>query len=115
MASGCKPAVEQSYDFSNITYPGEVKVPLAWEIGVMVTLGVIVDVVALIGNTLVIVIVVKFKSMKTTTNYYLVNLAVSDMLVAIMPIWVLVVNSLKEFWPFGAFLCKFVPFMQSKY
>ena len=110
---GCERPV-QNYDFSAIKYPGTLKVFPAWEIGVKVTLGVIVELVALIGNCLVITLVIRFKSMRTTTNYYLVNLAVSDLLVAVMPIWIHVVSSLNEHWLFGSFLCKFNPFLQSK-
>ncbi|XP_053391825.1 QRFP-like peptide receptor [Mercenaria mercenaria] len=102
----------QHYDFDSIPYPGTLQVFPGWEIGVKVTLGVIVELVALVGNCLVITIVIRFKSMRTTTNYYLVNLAISDLLVAIMPIWIHVVSSLNEFWVFGSFLCKFNPFMQ---
>lgn len=105
---------KQDYDFSQIKYPGTLKVFPPSEIGIKVTLGVVVEVIAFIGNILVITIVVRFKRMRTTTNYYLVNLAVSDLLVGIMPVWVHVVQSLNEFWVFGSFLCKFNPFMQSK-
>ncbi|KAL4239893.1 hypothetical protein ACF0H5_000693 [Mactra antiquata] len=103
---------EQDYDFSQIPYIGTLTVFPAYEIGIKVSLGVVVEIIALIGNILVIAIVVKYKHMRTTTNYYLVNLAVSDLLVAIMPVWVHLVQSLNEFWVFGSFLCKFNPFMQ---
>ena len=112
--AGCQPA-KQFYDFSQIPYPGTLKKFPTWELGVKVTLCVILELVALVGNILVITIVVKFKRMRTTTNYYLVNLAVSDLLVALMPIWIHVVASLNEFWVFGSFLCKFNPFLQSKF
>ena len=111
---GCEPS-KQEYDFSMFPYPGTVKTFPSHEIGIKVTLGVVLELVAIIGNILVITIVVKFKRMRTTTNYYLVNLAVSDLLVASMPVWIHVVDSLNEFWLFGSFLCKFNPFMQSKY
>ena len=110
----CAPP-KQEYDFSMFPFPGNVKVFPAFEIGIKVTLGVIVELVAIIGNILVITIVVRFKRMRTTTNFYLVNLAVSDILVVLIPVWVLVVDSLTEFWVFGSFLCKFNPFLQSEY
>lgn len=114
MSKDVCPRVKQTYDFDNISYPGTLKVFPPSEIGIKVTLGVLVELVALVGNILVIAIVIRFKTMRTTTNYYLVNLAVSDLLVAVMPIWIHVVSSLNEFWVFGSFLCKFNPFMQSK-
>lgn len=110
--SSCEPQ-RQEYDFSNIPYPAELKTYSSKEIGIKVSIGVVVDLLAIVGNILVITIVVRFKHMRTTTNYYLVNLAVSDLLVGLMPIWVHIVASLNEFWVFGSFLCKFNPFMQS--
>ncbi|XP_052778400.1 QRFP-like peptide receptor [Mya arenaria] len=110
-SGGCEPPT-QDYDFSAIPYPSELQSVSSREVVVKVSLGVVVNLVALVGNALVIIIVVRSKRMRTTTNYYLVNLAVSDLLVALMPIWVHVVASLNEFWVFGSFLCKFNPFMQ---
>lgn len=114
-SGGCEPTNKQTYDFSALPYPGTLKEYPASEIGIKITLGVVVGLVAFLGNILVIAIVIRFKAMRTTTNYYLVNLAVSDLLVAVMPVWVHVVSSLNEFWVFGSFLCKFNPFLQSKY
>ena len=110
----CKPPT-QEIDFSIFPFPRNITVFPASEFGIKVTLGIIVELVAIIGNILVITIVVRFKRMRTTTNFYLVNLAVSDLLVVAMPVWVLVVDSLTEFWVFGSFLCKFNPFLQSEY
>lgn len=109
---GCSPRV-QEYDFSSIPYPAELKTFSSTEKGVKVSLGVVVNVLAIVGNVLVIIIVLKFKNMRTTTNFYLVNLAISDLLVGLMPIWVHIVASLNEFWVFGSFMCKFNPFLQS--
>mgnify|MGYP002153697974 CR=1 FL=1 len=113
-SSSCSPRV-QEYDFSSIPYPAELKTYSDSEIGVKVSLGIVVNILAVVGNILVIVIVLRFKTMRTTTNYYLVNLAISDMLVGLMPIWVHVVASVKEFWVFGSFMCKFNPFLQSMF
>ena len=109
----CEPPT-QEFDFSRFPFPRNITVIPRSEIGIKVTLGVIVELVAIIGNILVITIVVRFKRMRTTTNFYLVNLAVSDLLVVAIPVWVLVVDSSTEFWVFGSFLCKFNPFMQSR-
>lgn len=115
MATGNCETEEQNFDFSVIAFPGTLKQYPASEKAIKVTLGVVVELIAFTGNILVIAIVVRFKRMRTTTNYYLVNLAISDLLVALMPIWVHVVSSLNEFWVFGSFMCKFNPFLQSKW
>lgn len=66
--------------------------------------------VNLVGNTMVIVVVVRNKSMQRSINYLLVNLAASDMTVAIFAsIQFIVEPTLSRVEPFTAnFLCKFV-------
>jgi len=113
-SANCQPN-PQYYNFTQIPYPKALRVVPTKEIATKVTLGVIVEIVSLLGNLLVIIIILRSKRMRTTTNYFLLNLAISDLLVALIPIWVHVVVSLNEFWPFGSFLCKFNPFMQCKY
>lgn len=43
----------------------------------------VIILVSLVGNTLVIIVVIRRKSMKTTTNFLIVNMAVSDLLFAL--------------------------------
>lgn len=64
----------------------------------------------LIGNTLVIIVIINNKNMKTAMNYVLVNLAIADILVAIfMGIkFVIVPTFVHPEGKTGWFLCKFV-------
>ncbi|XP_053605647.1 tachykinin-like peptides receptor 86C isoform X2 [Plodia interpunctella] len=60
---------------------------------------------AIVGNTLVIWIVLAHRRMRTVTNYFLVNLAVADLLMATLngaPNFVFLVTA---HWPFGAATC----------
>ncbi|XP_071952472.1 neuropeptide FF receptor 2-like isoform X1 [Antedon mediterranea] len=59
------------------------------------------------GNTVVITIIVKNKQLRGTTYYYLLNLAVADITIAIFTEWTLLVHELKRYWIFGEFMCKF--------
>lgn len=102
-------------DVSKFLYPGDIKLYPGWEIAIKITVGVILDALALIGNFIVILIVVKGKKMRTTTNFYILNLAISDMVVALCSVWIHVVADLNEDWILGGFLCKFSPFVQSKF
>ena len=51
---------------------------------------VIIIVMALFGNVLVVVAFAVFQKLRTVTNYFIVSLAVADILVAAisMPVWV---------------------------
>ena len=68
-------------------------------------------IIGFIGNVLVIRIVHKTREMHTTTNYLLVNLALSNIVTILMgPLFVL--STLNGFLSdgFGKFVCKFLPF-----
>ena len=66
-----------------------------------------------IGNILVMVVVIKNKNQfKNTTNLFILNLAVADLLFLIfcVPFHAIIYTGLG--WPFGEFMCKFVHFVQ---
>ncbi|XP_033757176.1 QRFP-like peptide receptor [Pecten maximus] len=67
---------------------------------------------AAVGNVLIILVVIWNKQLRTTTNFYIVNLAVSDLLVTLACSWVHVVDDLTEGWILGTFFCKFNSFAQ---
>ncbi|XP_029433125.1 somatostatin receptor type 5-like [Rhinatrema bivittatum] len=64
----------------------------------------VICVIGLIGNTLVLCVVFKYAVMKTVTNIYILNMAVMDMLEALV-IPFEVTDRLLGHWPFGSFLC----------
>ncbi|XP_064601028.1 tyramine/octopamine receptor-like [Liolophura sinensis] len=65
----------------------------------------IIDVVALLGNVLVIVAVASTKRLKTVTNCFVVSLATADLLLSlsVMPLGIMV--EMVGSWPLGAALC----------
>ncbi|CAL4122274.1 unnamed protein product, partial [Meganyctiphanes norvegica] len=62
-------------------------------------------IIGLCGNTLVIYVVLRFSKMQTTTNMYILNLAIADELF-VLGIPPLMVTSGIGFWPFGSYMCK---------
>ncbi|CAL1528678.1 unnamed protein product, partial [Lymnaea stagnalis] len=52
---------------------------------------------------------------QTTTNYYIVNLAVADCLIALTCSWPHLVNDLTPFWVLGSFFCTFNTFCQGEF
>ncbi|XP_054713537.1 orexin receptor type 2-like [Uloborus diversus] len=73
----------------------------------------LVFVVGLIGNALVCVSVYRNHSMRTVTNYFIVNLAVADFLVILVCLPPSVLWDVTETWFFGSLMCKLVLYLQS--
>ncbi|XP_046543599.1 thyrotropin-releasing hormone receptor-like isoform X1 [Haliotis rubra] len=78
------------------------------------TLSAIVFTVGFVGNTLVVIVIARTRSMHTTTNCYLLSLAVADCIVLLsatlpsIPEPFFQVNE----WPFGRALCSILIFFQ---
>ncbi|XP_066488902.1 neuropeptide Y receptor type 2 [Tiliqua scincoides] len=66
----------------------------------------------LLGNSLVIHVVIKFKSMRTVTNFFIANLAVADLLVNTLCLPFTLVYTLLGEWKLGPVLCHLVPYAQ---
>ena len=73
-----------------------------------------ISVLAVGGNVIVVYIVVAYQRMRTVTNYFIVNLACSDILMAVLCIpFTFIANLLMHYWPFGAVLCPVVSYVQA--
>lgn len=71
-------------------------------------------ILAIGGNAIVCFIIMAYQRMRTVTNYFIFNLAVSDILMTVICIpFSFVYTALLEYWPFGAFLCPTVSYVQS--
>ena len=105
--------VSAPWDTTALPEPEKYNVPrLSAEI--QVALYSIIFSTALVGNLLIIVTLIQNKRMRTVTNVFLLNLAVSDLLLALvcMP-FTLVPMLLKDF-IFGAFMCVFIRYLQGE-
>ncbi|KAJ8318682.1 hypothetical protein KUTeg_003773 [Tegillarca granosa] len=67
---------------------------------------------ALFGNIVVVVVVWKHRWMHTVTNFFIVNLAVADVLVAIFCIPITFLTNIYTEWRYGAVMCKLTPYLQ---
>jgi len=96
--------------------PASPMLPYRYELdmGVQIGLYSAIFLLAVIGNSLVILTLVQNQGMRTITNLFLLNLAIADLLVGVfcMP-FTLVGIVLKDF-VFGSFLCKLIPYLQGK-
>ena len=75
----------------------------------------VIMVVGLLGNLSVIVTIVLIKSVRNAINFYVTNLAVADAMICII---CMLPHALSQYtkgkFIFGAFMCKFTIFTQSK-
>ncbi|XP_056636567.1 orexin/Hypocretin receptor type 1-like isoform X1 [Diorhabda sublineata] len=99
---------------TNITFEAYLEYiqPRVWT-WVLVAFHSIVFVVGLIGNCLVCVAVYRNHSMRTVTNYFIVNLALADFMVILFCLPPSVIWDVTSTWWFGTALCKIVLYMQS--
>jgi len=74
----------------------------------------VIFVVGLVGNALVVAVVTRTRNMHTPTNWYLVSLAVADIILLVSaPLPTLVeYNILVDEWVFGRVVCSAMVFMQ---
>ncbi|XP_030760467.1 RYamide receptor-like [Sitophilus oryzae] len=66
---------------------------------------------ALLGNVFVCYIVLQSPRMRTVTNYFIMNLAVGDILTALLCVPFTSVPVLLQYWPFGSFMCTLVNYV----
>lgn len=66
------------------------------------------------GNGIVCYLVLAYQRMRTVTNFFIVNLAIGDILMACLCIpFGFVSNLLLQYWPFGAIMCVVVSYSQA--
>lgn len=82
---------------------------------VLIATHAIVFVIGLIGNALVCVAVYRNHSMRTVTNYFIVNLAVADFMVILICLPPTVLWDVTETWFFGTAMCRIVLYFQVSY
>ncbi|KAK6633169.1 hypothetical protein RUM43_012913 [Polyplax serrata] len=78
----------------------------------LVVMHALVFFVGLIGNALVCLAVYRNHSMRTVTNYFIVNLALADFLVILFCLAPTVIWDVTETWFMGEKLCKIILYIQ---
>lgn len=73
----------------------------------------IIFLVAMAGNGIICYIVISSPRMRTVTNYFIMNLAVGDILITIFCVPFTSISYLQQYWTFGAFLCPVVNYSQA--
>ena len=66
---------------------------------------VIIVLITILGNILVLLAVYMEKRLRTTFNFYIVNLAITDLAVAVTAMSFYTISNILGYWPFGEFMC----------
>lgn len=91
---------------------GPIVVPLYQEI-IIITMYSVIVILSVCGNAIVCYIVFSSKRMRTVINFFIVSLALSDILMAVICVpLTCVANLVINSWPFGDTLCPIVSFLQ---
>ena len=98
----------------NLTYWGKMTVP-TWEMALKATFYAIAMFMAITGNILVLMAIGFNKKLQTTTNSYIAQLAVSDLMVGSFNMWLHLVPTIILSWPLGSTLCEISIVFRSKY
>lgn len=105
-------AVRIRMSYYNFTNDLPVSNAFTWLTFIKVTLYVIFILLAIIGNSLIILVISFNNFMRKSTNYFILNLAICDLAIVFSCMWVHIVLSLNKFWILGEFFCKFNTFLQ---
>ena len=107
----------QQFNFSEWDYPsgdGPRSPPLDLTSAAKIVFCTVNMIVSILGNCAVVVAVYHNPALRSTINFYLVNLAAADVLIALCCMWPHLVNDLtKPAFVLGPFMCKFNGFAQS--
>ncbi|XP_071250704.1 pyroglutamylated RF-amide peptide receptor [Salvelinus alpinus] len=100
----------ESYNIQPLVYVPEL--PLGAKT-TFVIMYAIIFVLALVGNSLVVYIVVRKRAIQTSTNIFICSLAVSDLLITFFCIPFTLLQNISSEWLGGVLICKTIPFVQT--
>lgn len=71
----------------------------------------LIGLTGLLGNALVVLVIVSNRSMRSTTNVLIINLAMADLLFVVFCVPFTAIDYMMEMWPFGDLWCKIVQYL----
>lgn len=77
---------------------------------ILATLYTLIFFIGITGNSLVVYVVCVKKSMQSVTNLFIMNLALSDILMCLLAVPFTPISFFQDYWTLGKFLCHLVPF-----
>ncbi|XP_053665031.1 uncharacterized protein LOC128714177 [Anopheles marshallii] len=79
----------------------------------IIPLYAIIFLLSVVGNLLVILTLAQNKRMRTVTNVYLLNLAISDLLLGVFCMPITLAGQVLRRFVFGSVMCKLIPYFQA--
>lgn len=77
--------------------------------GFLISLYVVIFLIGVFGNSMVLYVVLKYRTLQTITNKFIACLSLSDLLLCLFAIPFTPMNALHTTWVFGSIMCKLVP------
>ncbi|XP_019951007.1 neuropeptide Y receptor Y2, like [Paralichthys olivaceus] len=105
------PPVLPTLLFEGVNFPEDPIRLLSVQVVLILAYSTII-VLGVLGNSLVIYVIYRFKTLRTVTNFFIANLAVADLLVNTLCLPFTLVYTLQEEWKFGSTLCFLLPYAQ---
>ncbi|XP_075986745.1 ecdysis triggering hormone receptor isoform X2 [Anticarsia gemmatalis] len=102
-----------TFEMSNENFTEYAEIPYYIKATSM-TFCIVIMCLGVIGNVMVPIVILKTKDMRNSTNIFLVNLSIADLMVLLVctPTVLVEVNSKPETWVLGKELCLAVPFVE---
>lgn len=105
-------AITGNSTIDNTSVQGPIVVPI-YQQAIIITMYSLVVLFSVTGNSIVCYIVFSSKRMRTVMNFFIVSLAFSDILMAVLCIpLTFIANLIVNSWPFGETMCPIVSFIQ---
>lgn len=100
-------------NFTDVASPEKLEFPAYFKV-ISMTVCVVILIFGVIGNVMVPIVIFRTKDMRNSTNIFLTNLSVADLLVLLIctPTVLVEVNTKPETWVLGENLCKIIPFVE---
>ncbi|XP_053199655.1 neuropeptide Y receptor Y2, like [Scomber japonicus] len=110
-AGGAAPPALPTLVFEGVNFPEDPIKLLSVQVVLILAYSTII-VLGVLGNSLVIYVIYRFKTLRTVTNFFIANLAVADLLVNTLCLPFTLVYTLQGEWKFGSTLCFLLPYAQ---
>ncbi|XP_070785547.1 neuropeptide Y receptor Y2, like [Enoplosus armatus] len=108
---GANPPALPTLLFEGVNFPEDPIKLLSVQVVLILAYSTII-VLGVLGNSLVIYVIYRFKTLRTVTNFFIANLAVADLLVNTLCLPFTLVYTLQGEWKFGSTLCFLLPYAQ---
>ena len=110
--STSSPDIDSATNMTSIPEEGDFAMPIYAQ-ALIILMYSTITVLSVGGNMIVVYIIIAYQRMRTVTNYFIVNLACGDFLMASLCIpFTFIATVLMNYWPFGAVMCPIVLYAQ---